>query len=33
MNSIKEGVARIRKGASDDAGFEKFKEDAVALGV
>ena len=33
MDSIKEGVARIRKGASDHAGFEKFKEDAVALGV
>ena len=33
MDSIKEGVARIRKGASDHAGFEKFKEDKVALGV
>ena len=33
MDSIKEGVARIRKGASDHAGFEKFQEDNVALGV
>ena len=33
MDSIKEGVARIRKGACDHAGFEKFKEDKVALGV
>ena len=33
MDSITEGVARIRKGASDHAGFEKFKEDKVALGV
>lgn len=33
IDSIKEGVARIRKGVSDHAGFEKFKEDKVALGV
>jgi len=33
MDSIKEGVARIRKGVSDRAGFEKFTRDAEALGV
>ena len=33
MDTIKEGVARIRKGASDAAGFEKFTADRDALGV
>ncbi len=33
MASLKEGVARIRKGVSDRAGFEKFTEDREALGV
>ena len=33
MDTIKEGVARIRKGASDSAGFEKFTADRDALGV
>jgi aspartate/methionine/tyrosine aminotransferase len=33
LASIEEGVARIRRGASDGAGFRKFTEDAEALGV
>ena len=33
MESIKQGVARIGRGASDRAGFEKFLSDAEALGV
>jgi aspartate aminotransferase len=33
LASIEEGVARIRRGASDRAGFRKFTEDAEALGV
>ena len=33
IDTIKEGVARIRKGASDSAGFEKFTADRDALGV
>jgi len=33
MDSIKEGVARIGRGASDRAGFEAFTADSVALGV
>ena len=33
METIKEGVARIRKGASDQAGFETFTADRDALGV
>jgi aspartate/methionine/tyrosine aminotransferase len=33
MDSIREGVARIRTGAADHAGFARFKEDPEALGV
>jgi aspartate/methionine/tyrosine aminotransferase len=33
IDTIREGVARIRKGASDAAGFEKFTADRDALGV
>jgi aspartate/methionine/tyrosine aminotransferase len=33
LASIEEGVARIRRGAGDGAGFRKFTEDAEALGV
>jgi len=33
MDTIQEGVARIRKGASDSAGFEKFTADREALGA
>lgn len=33
MDTIQEGVARIRQGASDAAGFEKFTADRDALGV
>jgi len=33
MDTIKEGVARIRRGATDPSGFEKFTEDREALGV
>jgi aspartate/methionine/tyrosine aminotransferase len=33
MDSIKEGIARIRRGGSDRDGFQAFTKDAEALGV
>ena len=33
MDSLKEGIRRIREASTDKEGFQKFTEDAEALGV